>query len=367
MTIATHEERSPRAAGIAADAPTRDDKAVAIWLLICSAMIFAMAVIGAVTRLTESGLSIMEWAPLSGALPPLSEAEWQRLFALYQQIPEYQEINRGMSLNEFREIFWLEYIHRLWGRLIGVVFLLPLLWFWLRRRLRPGLARHLWGIFALGALQGLMGWYMVASGFAERTDVSQYRLVAHLLLACAIYVYTLAIALSLLAPVAASDGTGRFAKLRLGLIALTGLLIVTIASGGFVAGLNAGLIYNSFPLMDGQLVPADYGALSPWSANLFENHAAVQFNHRVLAIATLAGALALWAASLNTPMTAPMASTARRVMALLAVVAALQVALGISALLLVVPVWLGALHQAGALTLLTVAICAQHGLRRAGL
>ena len=367
MTIATHQEQRTGAAGLAANAPSRDDKAVAIWLLICSAMIFAMAVIGAVTRLTESGLSIMEWAPLSGALPPLSEAEWQRLFALYQQIPEYQEINRGMSLDEFREIFWLEYIHRLWGRLIGVVFLLPLLWFWLRRRLRPGLSRHLWGIFALGALQGLMGWYMVASGFAERTDVSQYRLVAHLLLACAIYVYTLVIALRLLAPVAASDGIGRFAKLRLGLIALTGLLIVTIASGGFVAGLNAGLIYNSFPLMDGQLVPADYAALSPWSANLFENHAAVQFNHRVLAIATLAGALALWAVSLNTPMTAPMASTARRVMAVLALVAALQVALGISALLLVVPVWLGALHQAGALTLLTVAICAQHGLRRAGL
>ncbi len=362
MTIATHQEQRTGAAGLAADAPSRDDNAVAIWLLICSAMIFAMAVIGAVTRLTESGLSIMEWAPLSGALPPLSEAEWQRLFALYQQIPEYQEINPGMSLDEFREIFWLEYIHRLWGRMIGVVFLLPLVWFWLRRRLRPGLSRHLWGIFALGALQGLMGWYMVASGFAERTDVSQYRLVAHLLLACAIYVYTLAIALRLLAPVGASGGAGRFAKLRLGLIALTALLIVTIASGGFVAGLNAGLIYNSFPLMDGQLMPADYGALRPWSANLFENHAAVQFNHRVLAIATLAGALALWAASLNTPITAP----ARRAMALLALVAALQVALGISALLLVVPVWLGALHQAGALTLLTVAICALHGLRRTG-
>ena len=371
MTTATQQEQGPGASGFAADAPTRDDKAVAIWLLICSAMIFAMAVIGAVTRLTESGLSIMEWAPLSGALPPLSEAVWHRLFALYQEIPEYQEVNRGMSLDEFREIFWLEYIHRLWGRLIGVVFLLPLLWFWLRRRLRPGLAHHLWGIFALGALQGLMGWYMVASGFAERTDVSQYRLVAHLLLACAVYVYTLAIALRLLAPAGARDDNGQAAKLRLGLIALIALLIVTIASGGFVAGLNAGFIYNTFPLMDGRLVPADYGALTPWSANLFENHAAVQFNHRVLAIATLAGAILLWAASLNlpktAPVTAPMATAARRVMALLALVAALQVALGISALLLVVPVWLGALHQAGALTLLTVAICALHSLRRAGL
>jgi len=370
MTTATHDERRLRpvgaagAAGAAAGAawaPGRDDRAVALWLLICCAMIFAMAVIGAVTRLTESGLSIMEWAPIGGALPPLSEAEWRRVFALYQQIPEYQELNRGMSLEEFRSIFWLEYVHRLWGRLIGVVFLVPLVWFWLKRRLRPGLTRQLWGIFALGALQGLMGWYMVASGFAERTDVSQYRLVAHLLLACAIYVYTLMIALRLLAPVEASDAAGGPARLRLGLIGLTLLLVVTIASGGFVAGLNAGFIYNSFPLMDGHLVPADYGALRPWIANLFENVSAVQFNHRVLAIATLAAALVLWAVARTIPMTA----VARRMMALLAAVAALQVALGVSALLLVVPVWLGALHQAGALTLLTVAICALHALRRA--
>jgi heme a synthase len=359
MTIATHGERRPDTVAAAAHAPSRNDKAVAVWLLICSTMIFAMAVIGAVTRLTESGLSIMEWAPFSGALPPLSDAEWQRVFALYQQIPEYQEINRGMSLEEFRGIFWLEYVHRLWGRLIGVVFLLPLLWFWLRRRLRPGLSRQLWGIFALGALQGLMGWYMVASGFADRTDVSQYRLVAHLLLACAIYVYTLTIALQLLAPVGPGGG-GRPVKLRLGLIALTVLLAITIASGGFVAGLNAGFIYNTFPLMDGRLVPADYGVMRPWAANLFENVAAVQFNHRVLAIATLAAALALWAVSRTVRLTA----FARRTMALLAAVAALQVALGISTLLLVVPVWLGALHQAGALTLLTVAVCALHGLRR---
>ncbi len=364
MTTATQDERRLRTAGAAAPAaqtPSRDDQAVALWLLVCCAMIFAMAVIGAVTRLTESGLSIMEWAPISGTLPPLSEAEWQRVFALYQQIPEYQEINRGMSLDEFRSIFWLEYVHRLWGRLIGVVFLVPLVWFWLRRRLRPGLSRQLWGIFALGALQGGMGWYMVASGFAERTDVSQYRLVAHLLLACAIYIYTLMIALGLLAPVRPGVAAGRGVKLRLGLIGLILLLVVTIASGGFVAGLNAGFIYNTFPLMDGRMVPADYDALSPWSANLFENVAAVQFNHRVLAIATLIAAVVLWAVSRAIAMTAE----ARRTMTLLAAVAALQVALGISALLLVVPVWLGALHQAGALTLLTVAICALHALRRA--
>ncbi len=362
MTIATHEKRNPDTrSATAPSAVSRDDTAVALWLLVCCAMIFAMAVIGAVTRLTESGLSIMEWAPFSGALPPLSDAEWQRVFALYQQIPEYQETNRGMTLEEFRQIFWLEYVHRLWGRLIGVVFLIPLVWFWLRRRLRPGLAKQLWGIFALGALQGFMGWYMVASGFADRTDVSQYRLVAHLLLACAIYVYTLIIALRLLLPAGPEEGGGRLAGLRLGLIALAVLLVATIASGGFVAGLNAGFIYNTFPLMDGRLVPADYDALSPWSANLFENVAAVQFNHRVLAVTTLIAALVLWIGSWS----APLSGFARRMMALLAAVAALQVALGISALLLVVPVWLGALHQAGALTLLTVAVCALHGLRRA--
>jgi len=360
MTIATHQEQRTGAAGLAADAPTRDDKAVAIWLLICSAMIFAMAVIGAVTRLTESGLSIMEWALLSGALPPLSDAEWQRLFALYQQIPEYREINRGMTPDEFREIFWLEYIHRLWGRVIGVVFLLPLVWFWLRRRLRPGLARHLWGIFALGALQGLMGWYMVASGFAERTDVSQYRLVAHLGAAVAIYLYILWVALGLLLPNPAASPDPRARRLRGLLVLLATLALVTLASGGFVAGTNAGLIYNTFPLMDGALVPDGYTTLQPWALNLFENHAAVQFNHRALAILTLTAAIAAWVWSRRFALP-PRARTA---LGLLAAMAALQVGLGISALLLVVPVWLGALHQAGALALLTFAVWALHGLRQ---
>ncbi len=176
------------------------DRSVGLWLLACAFMVLAMAVIGAITRLTESGLSIMEWAPFTGVLPPLDAAEWQRLFAIYRQIPEYQEINAGMSLAEFKEIFWCEYIHRLWGRLIGLVFLLPFLWFLVKRRLHRALAWPLAGLFLLGALQGGMGWYMVASGFADSTDVSQYRLVAHLVLAVAIYGYLLWVAFGLLAP-----------------------------------------------------------------------------------------------------------------------------------------------------------------------
>ncbi len=340
--------------------PRRHDRAVACWLLLCCAMIFAMAVIGAITRLTESGLSIMEWAPVRGILPPLSEAEWARLFALYQQTPEYRELNADMTLGAFREIFWWEYVHRLWGRLIGIVFLLPLVWFALRRRLRPGLAPHLWAVFAIGALQGLMGWYMVASGFAARTDVSQYRLVAHLMIACIIYVYTLWLALGLLRRPSPTNPGRNAAALRFALAALAGLVLLTIASGGFVAGLNAGLIYNTFPLMDGALVPDGYTTLQPWALNLFENHAAVQFNHRALAILTLTAAIAAWVWSRRFALP-PRARTA---MGLLAAMAAAQVGLGISALLLVVPVWLGALHQAGALALLTFAVWALHGLRQ---
>jgi cytochrome c oxidase assembly protein subunit 15 len=337
----------------------RQDRPVALWLLACCAMIFAMAVIGAITRLSESGLSIMEWAPVTGILPPLSTAEWERVFALYRQIPEYQETNAGMSLAEFKTIFWWEYIHRVWGRLIGAVFLIPFLWFLLRRRLRRSLVPHLAAMFALGGLQGLLGWYMVASGFAGRTDVSQYRLVAHLGMAVLIYGYILWVALGLLNPAPAPSSDARAGALRGGLIALAALVALTLASGGFVAGLNAGMTYNTFPLMDGDLVPAGYSDLQPWALNLFENLAAVQFNHRALAVLTLAAALALWVWSRRLALS-PRAQSACSLVAAMALV---QFGLGVSALLLVVPVWLGALHQAGALALLTLALIAVHRLR----
>lgn len=342
-------------------ATRRHDRAVAVWLLACCAMIFAMAVIGAITRLTESGLSIMEWAPFKGALPPLSTAEWERLFAIYQQIPEYQVENAGMTLAEFKTIFWWEYVHRLWGRLIGAVFLVPFLWFLLRGRLRRGLAPHLALMFVLGGLQGALGWYMVASGFGERTDVSQYRLVAHLGAAVAIYGYVLWVALGLLRPAPQPSQDARARALRAGLVALAVLVALTMASGGFVAGLNAGMIFNTFPLMDGRLVPDRYGALTPWLSNLFENVAAVQFNHRLLAVLCVAAAIALWLQSQRLTL----APAARRALDLVLAMALAQFALGVSALLLVVPIWLGALHQAGALLLLSLTLIALHFLRPA--
>jgi cytochrome c oxidase assembly protein subunit 15 len=323
----------------------RDDRAVGLWLLSVAALIFALAVIGAITRLTESGLSIMEWAPVTGVLPPMSEAEWQRLFALYKTIPEYQQLNRGMTLAEFKTIFWWEWVHRLWGRLIGAVFLagfLLLLW---RGRLRRGLAPHLVAMFALGALQGVVGWYMVASGFAERTDVSQYRLALHLGLALVIYVYVLRVAFGLLAP--ARPGAVP-AGLRQGALGFAGLLGLTVLAGALVAGLNAGLSYNTFPLMAGQLVPDGYLIRDPWWLNAFETPAAVQFNHRVLALATLVAAAGLWLGARR----AGVAPAVRRAVDLLGAVALAQVGLGIWTLLAVVPVWLGAVHQAGALVLL---------------
>ncbi len=344
---------------LSAETAPAPPRAVGLWLLGCAAMVLAMAVIGAITRLTESGLSIMEWAPLTGALPPLSQSEWERLFALYRQIPEYQQQNAGMSLEEFKTIFWWEYIHRLWGRLIGVVFALPLAWFWWRGRIDRPLGKKLLIALTLGAAQGGLGWFMVASGFAERTDVSQYRLTAHLALALLIYGYLFWLALGVLWPRPERSRDPAVSRLRRALLWLLGLVAVTIASGGFVAGLNAGLTYNTFPLMDGELIPPGYGALSPWIANLFENIAAVQFNHRLLAVTTVTLALVLWLLSLSRDLS----PAAQGGFAALAILALIQLALGITTLLLVVPVTLGALHQGGAILVLTATLWTLYHLR----
>ena len=326
----------------------RSPKPVAIWLLVCAAMIFAMVVIGGITRLTESGLSITEWKPVSGAIPPLSQSAWQEEFAKYQQTDQYRLLNQGMSLGEFKSIFWWEFIHRFWGRLIGLVFFVPYVWFLATGRIRATLAKQLAGVFVLGALQGALGWYMVMSGLVDRVDVSPYRLTAHLGLAIVIYAAVLWIALDLLRPHAHSRASG-FA------LALSALVFCTMLSGGFVAGLDAGMTYNTFPLMDGRLVPAGYFDLDPAWRNVFENVAAVQFNHRLLGTSSLVVALWFWWRHRE---------SGRLSVALVAVAALTQVALGISTLLLVVPIPLAALHQAGAMTLLTVALIAAHRLRR---
>ncbi len=333
--------------------------AIVRWLMLVAGMIWVMIAIGGATRLTGSGLSIMEWAPLAGALPPLSEAEWQRLFDLYRAIPQYALVNQGFGLEGFKQIFWLEWVHRLWGRLIGLAYLLPFLWFWIRGRVPRPLLPRLLGLFLLGGMQGAVGWFMVASGFeADRTAVSPYRLVVHLGLALLLYAAILWTALDLLRPrpealPAARVSLRRWAK------ATTWLLVAAMLAGGFVAGLRAGLAYNSFPLMDGQLVPSGYAAQTPFWRNLTENIAAVQFNHRLLAslalLATSGLAILAWR---RLPQ-----SLARRCCLGLAAAVALQYGLGVATLLLVVPVWLGTLHQATAVLVLTAALLVLHALR----
>ena len=346
---------------LAAPAVSPDDRPIAYWLLLCCGMIFAMVVIGGITRLTESGLSIAEWRPVAGILPPLSEAEWRRVFDLYRQIPQYELINRGMSLAEFKEIFWWEYIHRLWGRLIGFVFALPFLYFLIRGRIRRRLMPHLLVMFGLGGLQGLLGWYMVQSGLSVRTDVSQYRLTAHLGAALAIYAYIFWVALTLLRPTAPVQSAPGAAGLRRHLIAVTGLAVLTLLFGGLVAGLKAGLIYNTFPLMNGRLIPDGLLFLEPAWINLLENPETVQFTHRVLAISLVAATLWLWMRARSVAL----AGRAHLVLHLLTGMALVQASLGIATLLLVVPISLAAAHQGGAVILLTLILWALHEMRGA--
>ena len=340
-----------RAAAPGVAVPSRPAPAlrpVAIWLLACAAMVAVMVAIGGITRLTESGLSITEWRPVTGALPPLSAAAWEAEFERYRRIPEYSAKNLGMTLAEFRAIYWWEWLHRFWGRLIGLAFALPFGWFLLRGRVGGALAAKLAGVLALGAVQGAVGWWMVASGLVDRVDVSQYRLALHLGLALAIYAALLWLALDLLRPrpADAPRGLARGANLVLALVALA------ILAGVFVAGTDAGRVYNTFPLMDGRVVPAGYLDLAPWWENAFENPAAVQFNHRVAAIVAWLGCLGF-------------ALAARTRLALaLAAAATLQAGLGIAALLAAVPLALGLAHQAGALLVLTLALAMRHALGR---
>jgi cytochrome c oxidase assembly protein subunit 15 len=334
-----------------------DDRAVAIWLFIVAAMIFVMVVIGGITRLTESGLSITEWKPLSGVLPPLNDAAWQHEFDLYKQIPEFQKLRPDMTLEEFRGIFWWEYIHRLWGRLIGAVFAAGGLWLLIRHRIRPGLRLRLLGLFLLGGLQGALGWFMVKSGLSVRTDVSQYRLVAHLLTALFIYACILWTAFGLIRPVPRM--LAKAAGLRRHTIVLLCLVVGMLATGGFTAGLDGGKIYNTFPLMGGALVPGDAFALEPLWRNLFENPTTAQFIHRWLAMLVALTVLTLWLRRERLP------DKARQPLDLLGGMVAIQIMLGISTLLLVVPVPLAAMHQAGAVMVLTLTLWALHSLRGA--
>eukprot|EP01037_Dinobryon_pediforme_P013519 gene13521-13638_t len=359
------DDRLP-AASAETDTSRRRFTAVAIWLFALCFMILVMVSLGGATRLTGSGLSIMEWAPIMGTLPPLSDAEWTRLYALYQQIPQYTLVNQGFGIEGFKSIFWLEWTHRLWGRLIGFAFLLPLLWFAARGALPRGLLRRLVFLLVLGGLQGAVGWFMVASGFeADSTAVSPYRLVVHLSLALVLYSALLWTALGVwqIGRDVSKPEALRPAWLRPVSAAMVAMVALTIVAGGFVAGLKAGLTYNTFPLMDGRLVPDGYAMLQPWVRNLSENVAAVQFDHRVLASLTGMFVLAVAVAALRRSLPAEI----RRVVIAASAIVCLQYALGVATLLYVVPVGLATAHQAVAVLLLTSVLVLRHTLRSATL
>jgi cytochrome c oxidase assembly protein subunit 15 len=333
---------------------TRHNRFIAIWLLVCCAMVFAMVILGGVTRLTGSGLSMVEWDPIFGMVPPLDETAWNETFELYQQSPEYKKINVGMDLDGFKNIYWFEFSHRVLGRTIGTVFLLPFLFFLIKGWVTRPLIPRLTGMFVLGGLQGLLGWYMVKSGLVDNPHVSQYRLTAHLGLAIVIYAYMFNVALELLQAgkrsAVVSNGLQRAITL------LSTLIFITILSGGFVAGLKAGFAYNTFPLMDGHWIPEVVFMQEPWWRNFFENIATVQFDHRVLATLVFISVVIFWLVSLRQTLAAPV----RIGLHLLLATAVLQVTLGISTLLLHVPVPLAAAHQAGALLLFTAALYVRH-------
>jgi heme a synthase len=324
-------------------------RAIRLWLYAVAAMVLAMVLVGGATRLTESGLSITQWQPVMGVVPPLNETQWQAEFEEYQAIPQYRELNKGMILEAFKTIYWWEWTHRLLGRAIGVAFLLPFLWFMWRGAIGPGLRGRLWIIFGLGALQGAVGWWMVASGLADRVEVSQYRLATHLVLACIIYV-------AILWTVQRLDEREPLAlpfRRRAGAVALLVLVLLQIYLGALVAGLRAGYAYNTWPLIDGALVP-DVSRLffaTPLWRNFFENVLTVQFDHRMLAYAILIAAFV------------HAFKVARRAKNDWATVSAftlagavtLQAALGIATLLLRVPITLALMHQAMAMLVLTVA------------
>lgn len=333
------------------------NRLVAAWLFACCGLVFALVVVGGVTRLTHSGLSIVEWQPIMGTLPPLNDAQWDETFAKYRQTPEFRLRNHDMAMDGFKGIFWWEYFHRLLGRVVGVAFLLPFIYFLARGAIRASLGWKLAGIFFLGALQGALGWYMVRSGLVDDPRVSSLRLAAHLGLAFLIYASMLWVALGLISPLRtlSSDAV----RQRAGSAAR--LVFLMVLSGALVAGIRAGYAYNTWPLMDGHLIPPEILMIEPWWANLVYNMATVQFIHRMLALVVVFVVVDLWLGVRREP---PNRRARLWSHALLALIA-MQVGVGIATLVLRVPLPLAALHQAGALLAFTCAIGLRHALREA--
>jgi cytochrome c oxidase assembly protein subunit 15 len=321
---------------------------IALWLLGICLVIFCMISLGGVTRLTGSGLSMVQWAPITGILPPLNETQWVAVFKLYQASPEFVKVNASLELEGFKSIFWFEYFHRLLGRFIGILFFIPMVYFFVRYPLPAKLRLQLLGLFVLGGLQGLMGWYMVKSGLVNDPHVSQYRLVAHLALALILYIAIFWLGSAYFI----RNWTQRYASPawldRMSTVLFV-LVFMTVLAGGFVAGTRAGFAFNTFPLMNGALIPEGYAALEPFWKNLFENIATVQFNHRLLATVSLVLAAVLARLAYITPLNPALKNLF--IFTLLFVL--LQYSLGILTLINYVPVSLGAVHQAMAVLVMT--------------
>lgn len=351
------------AAGVKSAAESADHSAVRVWLAIVALLVLAMVAVGGATRLTDSGLSITEWQPIVGAIPPLSDADWQAAFAKYKQIPEYREINAGMDLAAFKGIFWWEWAHRFLGRFIGLVFALPLIWFWIRGRIPSGYKGRLFFLLALGGLQGFVGWYMVQSGLTERVDVSQYRLALHLCLAFLI----LGALVWTYADLRPESSEVYLRALPVGTwwtaVIVAGLVYFQIALGAFVAGTKAGLTYTTWPLMDGQFIPDGLYAYSPWYLSPLEDLLTIQFNHRMMAYALVIVA-ALQAVRMMQVDDDRVSSSAMS----LALLVAAQMALGIWTLVSVdgsIPIVLGVAHQTLAAVVFAVSVWHLHAVNRA--
>jgi cytochrome c oxidase assembly protein subunit 15 len=315
-----------------------------VWLCLLAILIVAMILVGGATRLTDSGLSITEWKPVTGAIPPLSDSAWQEAFNAYQQIPEYQSLKQGMSLDQFKTIYWWEWGHRFLGRLIGAAFFVPFVLFWVAGYIPRSFLPKLACLFLLGGVQGAVGWYMVKSGLVDRTDVSQYRLAAHLGIAVLIFGYTLWLIFQLTPGREKAERSGSDAAAWAAALVL-GLIYLQILAGALVAGLDAGLGFNTWPEINGALVPEGLGALSPWYLNVFENRLTVQFDHRMLgyAVVLATAGQAIWLGLGRKPQ--PLLASAY----VLVMLVLLQATLGVWTLLLAVPVSLGLAHQAGAM------------------
>lgn len=315
-------------------------KHIIFWLFFTAFMVFLMALIGAITRLTESGLSMVEWRPLIGAVPPLSETEWQRVFGEYQKSPQFLKVNSWMGLQEFKSIFFWEWLHRLFGRLIGLIYALPLIWFWLRGKIPARFKPRLFFILLLGAAQGVMGWYMVKSGLVDRPDVSHFRLAAHLGLAFIIMNVLIWTALDI------KDATKIPVPSSLRWLGWSALYLIglTIIWGAFVAGLDAGLVYNEFPLMGGHILPPDALFFSPTWVNFWQNPVAIQFTHRWLGLITAFIILLFYIRLIKAGICTPDVH-------ILPLIVICQVGLGIATLLSQVHLHVAVTHQAGALIL----------------